>query len=66
MNQRFYDPGGDKALSFGLLSFGFGLLNSAKRIPKSEFDLAAAFAEKDNLYGFEEDSDFQKEGHKTD
>jgi len=36
------------------------------RIPKSEFELAAAFAEEDNLDGFKEDADFQKEGHKTD
>jgi len=28
--------------------------------------LAAAFAEEDNLDGFQEDSDLQKEGHKTD
>jgi hypothetical protein len=28
--------------------------------------LAAAFAKEDDLDGFQEDSDFQKEGHKTD
>jgi hypothetical protein len=38
----------------------FEYLYSAMRIPKSEFDLAAAFAEKDNLDGFQEDEDFQK------
>jgi hypothetical protein len=29
-------------------------------------ELAAAFAEEDNLDSFQEDSDFEKEGHKTD
>jgi len=28
--------------------------------------LAAAFAEQDDLDGFKDDADFQKEGHKTD
>jgi hypothetical protein len=31
-----------------------------------EVGLAAAFAEKNNLDGFQEDADFQKKGHKTD
>jgi hypothetical protein len=55
-----------------------GLWRFAIRIPKSEFRLATAFADlstlptgrqqagEDNLDGFQEDADFQKEGHKTD
>jgi hypothetical protein len=31
-----------------------------------EVGLAAAFAEEDDLDGFQKDSDFKKEGHKTD